>query len=145
MAVNTSHIQAVLITGPTGSGKTPLGELCRERGLWNRRCVHFDFGAHLRQVSEGVHVPSCLTADELAVVTDALRTGALLENETFHIAEALLQERCTQCHGLNQTTSARKSRGEWDQTVTRMVSKGANLNDEEQTVLIDYLAQTYGP
>ncbi len=59
--------------------------------------------------------------------------------------EALLQERCTDCHGLERTTSARKTRAEWDETVTRMVDKGAELNDEEKTVLVDYLAETYGP
>jgi hypothetical protein len=41
-------------------------------------------------------------------------------------------------------TSASKSRVGWDQTVVRMVKRGAELNDEEQTALIDYLAQTYG-
>jgi hypothetical protein len=25
------------------------------------------------------------------------------------------------------------------------VNKGADLNDEEKTVLVDYLAETYGP
>lgn len=59
--------------------------------------------------------------------------------------ETLLEERCTECHGLDRTTSAQKTREEWDQTVTRMVNKGARLSDEEQTVLVDYLADTYGP
>jgi hypothetical protein len=60
-------------------------------------------------------------------------------------AETLLQERCTECHALSQTTSAKKSAEGWEGTVARMVGYGANLNDEEQTVLVDYLAQTYGP
>jgi len=59
--------------------------------------------------------------------------------------ETLLQERCTECHDLERTTSAEKTRAEWDQTVTRMVNKGAELNDEEKTILVDYLAETYGP
>jgi len=58
---------------------------------------------------------------------------------------ALLEERCTVCHGLDRTTSARKTREEWEQTVTRMVSKGTELNDEEQAILITYLTETYGP
>jgi cytochrome c5 len=60
-------------------------------------------------------------------------------------SETLLQERCTECHGLDRTTSAQKTRAEWDETVTRMVNKGAELNDEEKTILVDYLAETYGP
>ena len=58
---------------------------------------------------------------------------------------ALLEERCTACHGLDRTTSARKNREEWERTVIRMVSKGAELDDEEQEILITYLTETYGP
>ena len=58
---------------------------------------------------------------------------------------ALLEERCATCHGLDRTTSARKTREQWEQTVTRMVAKGAELNAEEQDILIAYLAETYGP
>jgi hypothetical protein len=36
--------KAILPLGPTGSGKTPLGDYLEERGLFGRRCVHFDFG-----------------------------------------------------------------------------------------------------
>lgn len=59
--------------------------------------------------------------------------------------ETLLQERCTECHGLERTTSAQKTRAEWEDTVTRMVNRGAELNEAEKTVLVDYLAENYGP
>ena len=58
---------------------------------------------------------------------------------------ALLEERCTVCHGLDRTTSKQKTREEWEKTVVRMVNKGAQLNEEEQAILIAYLAETYGP
>jgi cytochrome c5 len=58
---------------------------------------------------------------------------------------ALLQERCTVCHSADRITQARKTSTEWDTTVTRMIDKGAQLNSEEKTVLVDYLAATYGP
>jgi hypothetical protein len=67
------------------------------------------------------------------------------EEATGIDAEVLLEERCTECHGLDRTTNASKSAEEWEQTVTRMVAQGARLNDEEQAVLIDYLAENYGP
>ena len=80
---------AILLLGPTGSGKTPLGQLIESKGLRGRRCVHFDFGENLRQIAEslGQHV---LSDDELLVVQDSLRTGALLENEHFVIAAKIL-------------------------------------------------------
>jgi cytochrome c5 len=59
--------------------------------------------------------------------------------------QAMLQERCTVCHDLVRVTGATKNRAEWEQTVDRMISKGARLNEEEHTSLINYLAETYGP
>jgi adenylate kinase family enzyme len=42
--------KAILLLGPTGSGKTPLGQVLEERGLWGHTCMHFDFGANLREI-----------------------------------------------------------------------------------------------
>lgn len=58
--------------------------------------------------------------------------------------EALVQERCTQCHDLTRIQSAAKTREEWDATVTRMIGKGASLNETEKVAVLDYLAATYG-
>lgn len=60
-------------------------------------------------------------------------------------AAALLQERCTACHGLNKVTAARYTQEQWQQNVTRMVQKGASLTAEEQAILVAYLAETYKP
>ncbi len=57
--------------------------------------------------------------------------------------KVLLEERCTKCHGLDKTTSKKKSAEDWKTTVERMISKGAVLSADEQKILIDYLAQTY--
>jgi cytochrome c5 len=59
--------------------------------------------------------------------------------------EALLNERCTKCHSLGRVTSAKKTAADWENTVTRMVGKGASLTSEEQKVLVEYLAKTYAP
>jgi len=60
-------------------------------------------------------------------------------------AAALLQTRCTACHGLDRVTQARKTSVEWDQTVTIMIAKGAQLSSAEKQALVEYLAKTYGP
>ncbi|MDP6491003.1 MAG: nucleoside monophosphate kinase [Kiritimatiellia bacterium] len=80
---------AILLLGPTGAGKTPLGERLAERGLNGRRCVHFDFGAQLRQVV----IQGCreLSDDDVAHVQKVLTHGALLEDDTFYIARAILE------------------------------------------------------
>jgi cytochrome c5 len=58
---------------------------------------------------------------------------------------ALLEERCTVCHGLERANQAQKTGQEWEQTVTRMIGHGAELAEDEQATLIEYLTATYGP
>jgi adenylate kinase family enzyme len=81
---------AVLIAGFTGSGKTPLGELFEKKTLWGLRCIHFDFGEHLRRIRKSRTGPAALTGSDLDVIEDSLRSGRLLENENFHIAAKIL-------------------------------------------------------
>jgi len=85
-------LDAVLLLGPTGAGKSPLGDHL-ERVAWRgRRCHHFDFGAHLRAVHEGALHPAGLSDADVAVVSRALETGALLEDSEFPIAVAILSD-----------------------------------------------------
>ena len=80
--------RAILLIGPTGSGKTPLGQLLDLRGLKGKRCIHFDFGNAMRTcIDESVKQ---LTQDEIRVVRESLMTGTLLEDKHFIIAEKLL-------------------------------------------------------
>jgi adenylate kinase family enzyme len=83
--------EALLLVGPTGSGKTPLGDLLEQRGLWGRRLLHFDFGANLRRIVERDRPDAWLTRDALDFLAEVLRSGALLENESFSIARRVLE------------------------------------------------------
>jgi adenylate kinase len=71
---------ALLLVGPTGSGKTPLGLEIARRGLDGRRCDHYDFGADLRAVAAAPEEESGLEAEELAAIRVSLATGALFED-----------------------------------------------------------------
>lgn len=86
-----THWQAILLSGPTGAGKTPLGNALETRNPWGHRCLHFDFGQQLRTVADSTGAAAHLDTADLAVVRRALHSGALLENETFHIAERILK------------------------------------------------------
>ena len=57
--------------------------------------------------------------------------------------QSLVEERCTRCHDLARVTNVQKTDEEWQATVERMVSKGADLNPAEQEAVIQYLAETY--
>jgi cytochrome c5 len=60
-------------------------------------------------------------------------------------AKKLLEDVCTACHDLDLVGDQHLSKDEWQQVVTSMVAKGANLNDKDTPTLVDYLAKTYPP
>jgi adenylate kinase family enzyme len=82
---------ALLLLGPTGSGKTPLGDWIARGGLWGLRFVHFDFGESLRRAVEADRAGGLLRAEEIEFLREVLQSGALLENEHFSIAEKILR------------------------------------------------------
>jgi len=85
-----NNIKAILVLGPTGSGKTPLGAICEKKGLWGENCFHFDFGVQLRCIAEMGERSKFFTDKEMNFIKQTLETGALLENEKFYIAKKIL-------------------------------------------------------
>jgi adenylate kinase len=82
--------QTILLLGPTGAGKSPLGEILEKRGLWGGKCIHFDFGQQLR--SSVVRQSTPLNREEIATVRALIKANALLEDEQFHIALKLFND-----------------------------------------------------
>ncbi len=80
----------VLLVGPTGAGKTPLGARMAADGFRGRRAAHFDFGEHLRGAAAAPGDYPLLTAEENDIIKNSLETGALLTDDQFVIAEKLL-------------------------------------------------------
>jgi adenylate kinase family enzyme len=82
---------ALILLGPTGSGKTPLGAMLARRGLRGRPCAHFDFGEQLRQLVACGQPDAIVSAADLALVRQMLERGALLEDRDFPLAERILR------------------------------------------------------
>ena len=85
-----SKNHAILLLGPTGSGKTPLGSYIEQKGMLGKKCFHFDFGSELRNSEKADVLSSQFTREDLEYIKKVLKEGALLEDETFYIAEKIL-------------------------------------------------------
>ena len=83
--------KAVLLMGPTGVGKSPLGDLIEKQGFNNRRCFHFDFGRNLRRAASGTFSKDFFPKEDVDFIRQVLASGTLLENETFFIAEKIFK------------------------------------------------------
>lgn len=58
---------------------------------------------------------------------------------------ALLEKRCSVCHPAAKPKGAKKSKEQWEATVTKMMGKGAKLTADEKKALVDHLSKTYKP
>jgi mono/diheme cytochrome c family protein len=56
----------------------------------------------------------------------------------------ILMKACTQCHTADPIATLHRTRDEWKDTVDAMKGYGADLNDDDTGVLLDYLAKNFG-
>lgn len=83
--------EALLLLGPSGVGKTPLGELLEQRGLAGRPCAHFDFGFQLRRLVAGEISSDFLSPEEIDFLRGVLQSGVLLEDSRLPLAMRILR------------------------------------------------------
>ncbi len=91
------HDGLVLI-GPTGSGKSPLGDALQQYGLAGRHCLHFDFGENLRHIAALGRPNDIVTQDDIQFVQRVLREGLLLEDGDFPLAERIIRSFLAEHH-----------------------------------------------
>jgi mono/diheme cytochrome c family protein len=58
--------------------------------------------------------------------------------------KAIVQRTCISCHALKVVTAKRASKEQWSALVDQMISRGADLNDDEVEIIVDYLARNFG-
>ncbi len=83
-------VDAILLLGPTGVGKSPLGDTISQNGLFGRRCHHLDFGSELRSAVSIDERSAAYSTEELDFIHGVLERGLLLENEHFSLAEKII-------------------------------------------------------
>ena len=93
--------------------------------------------------SVSLFLSACSTSTEPA----SSSTSAISTPDTAALQQGktLLEERCASCHSVEKTTRRTGTAAEWDKIVTEMIQRGANLTEDEKTILVQYLAATYKP
>ena len=60
-------------------------------------------------------------------------------------ARAVVQKVCgTACHALDRATVSPRSRAQWEDVISKMISMGAKATDEEFATVLNYLATNHG-
>jgi competence protein ComEA len=57
----------------------------------------------------------------------------------------IVQHQCSGCHALKVVTSKRASRQQWSTLVDQMVSRGADVADDDIETVVQYLAKNFAP
>jgi adenylate kinase family enzyme len=83
-------VDSILLLGPTGVGKSPLGDVIARRGMFGRRCHHLDFGSELRDAVSRADRSIAYAKKELDFIHGVLKRGLLLENEHFPLAKKII-------------------------------------------------------
>lgn len=80
------------------------------------------------------------------VVMSALEQRPVAATATAQAdAQAVVQKVCgTACHALERATVTPRSRAQWEEVISKMVSLGAKGTDEELAAVLNYLATNYG-
>ena len=60
-------------------------------------------------------------------------------------AKQLYEEICSFCHDLDRVARQSLSKEEWRGLIRGMVDEGAPVTDEEFSMIVDYLAEHFGP
>jgi competence ComEA-like helix-hairpin-helix protein len=56
----------------------------------------------------------------------------------------IVQQDCAKCHALKVVTSKRASRQQWSAVIDQMITRGADIADEDVETVVDYLAKNFG-
>ena len=76
----------------------------------------------------------------LVVFTGCSKKSTVVDGDGTLDGEQLVQARCASCHGLDQVYDAVKDEQGWEESVDRMIEKGAKLSEAERQVVIEYLS-----
>ena len=59
--------------------------------------------------------------------------------------KSIVVAKCQFCHTLERVLTSSRTKGDWDDLVQLMISRGAPLSSEDTPTVVDYLAANFGP
>jgi competence ComEA-like helix-hairpin-helix protein len=60
-------------------------------------------------------------------------------------AKPIVQQHCGGCHAMKVVTSKRASKQQWASIVDQMISRGAEVDDDDIESVVEYLAANFAP
>ena len=79
----------------------------------------------------------------VAAVVLALPAAARAQAFPDGPGKEILEKKCSTCHAPEQVTTFGRSAEEWHEVVVNMIDLGAEVNEEEAKVLVEYLAKNW--
>ena len=88
---------------------------------------------------------ACRIVATLTVAATAFASGDAAVKARREKARTLFVDACTACHTLDRVRVQHLSGNEWRGVIAGMLSEGVPLTDDEISILVDYLAENFGP
>jgi hypothetical protein len=79
------------------------------------------------------------------IATLAFAANESRSNPRHERARSLFLDACTACHTLERVREQRLNKEEWRHVIAGMLSEGVPLTEEEISLLVEYLAENFGP
>jgi mono/diheme cytochrome c family protein len=88
---------------------------------------------------------ACRVFAMLTIAATAWASADQMSASRREKARSLFLDACTACHTLDRVRVQHYSQQEWRGVIAGMLSEGVPLTEEETTLLVEYLAENFGP
>jgi mono/diheme cytochrome c family protein len=121
------------------NSSTLWGRMASCAAVGNRRCsVASDAPRQITNLPHRLLLP-------LMIAATAFAAGEGASAARHEKARALFLDACTACHTLERVRQQRLTKEEWRHLIAGMLSEGVPLTDDETSLLVEYLAENFGP
>jgi competence ComEA-like helix-hairpin-helix protein len=59
--------------------------------------------------------------------------------------QAIVEQKCANCHAVKVITAKKASKQQWSTIIDQMITRGADVPDDDIEILVDYLTKNFGP